>query len=101
LVSVGTYVPTSFTPAQGYTIVFDVLGGGSIYTALNTAVTLTGADRVTSLSSPRAVDMGDIKLTTNVIPVTMIGVAYLLDQVTLQLRCIRFIFYHQNEETKP
>ncbi|KAG0320675.1 hypothetical protein BGZ97_013105 [Linnemannia gamsii] len=80
LVSVGTYVPTSFTPAQGYTIVFDVLGGGSIYTALNTAVTLTGADRVTSLSSPRAVDMGDIKLTTNVIPVTMIGVAYLLDQ---------------------
>ncbi|KAF8949075.1 hypothetical protein BGZ47_011303 [Haplosporangium gracile] len=80
LVSVGTYVPTSYTPAQGYTIVFDLLGGGSIYTTLNTAVSLTGADRVISLSSPRAVDMGGIKLTANVIPVTMVGVAYLLDQ---------------------
>ncbi|KAK5815853.1 hypothetical protein F5H01DRAFT_343101 [Linnemannia elongata] len=80
LVSVGTYVPTSYTPAQGYTIVFDLLGGGSIYTTLNTAVSLTGTDRVTSLSSPRAVDMGGIKLTSNVIPVTMVGVAYLLDQ---------------------
>ncbi|KAF9154410.1 hypothetical protein BG015_001033 [Linnemannia schmuckeri] len=80
LVSVGTYIPTSYTPAQGYTIVFDLLGGGSIYTTLNTAVSLTGTDRVTSLSSPRAVDMGGIKLTVNVIPVTMVGVAYLLDQ---------------------
>ncbi|KAF9546783.1 hypothetical protein EC957_009388 [Mortierella hygrophila] len=80
LVSVGTYIPTANTPAQGYTIVFDLLGGGSIYTALNTAVSLTGADRVTSLSSPRAVDMGGFKLTSNVIPVTMVGVAYLLDQ---------------------
>ncbi|KAG9070812.1 hypothetical protein KI688_008353 [Linnemannia hyalina] len=80
LVSVGTYIPTANTPAQGYTIVFDLLGGGSVYTALDTAVSMTGADRVISLSSPRAVDMGGIKLTSNVIPVTMVGVAYLLDQ---------------------
>ncbi|KAG0214020.1 hypothetical protein BGX33_002532 [Mortierella sp. NVP41] len=71
LVSVGTYIPTTYTPAQGYTVVFDLLGGGSIYTALDTAVLITGSDRIISLASPRPVDMGDIKLTSNAIPINM------------------------------
>ncbi|KAF9913162.1 hypothetical protein EC991_003622 [Linnemannia zychae] len=80
LVSVGTFVPTQNTPAQGYTIVFDQLGGGNIFPALDTSVAISGSDRVITLTSPRPVDMGDIKLTANVIPITMVGVAYLLDQ---------------------
>ncbi|KAF9130736.1 hypothetical protein BGW39_002737 [Mortierella sp. 14UC] len=80
LVSVGTYVPTQNTPAQGYSIVFDQLGGGNIFPSLDTSVAITGTDRVITLASPQPVDMGGIKLTANVIPITMVSVAYLLDQ---------------------
>ncbi|KAF9379518.1 hypothetical protein CPC16_010712 [Podila verticillata] len=81
LVSVGTYVAASNTPVQGYHVVFDAAGGGVIYQTLNSASTQTG-DRIMTLSNPVDVDMGGIKLTTNVIPVTMVGVAYLLDQAS-------------------
>ncbi|KAF9927731.1 hypothetical protein FBU30_002934 [Linnemannia zychae] len=80
LVSVGTYIPTQNTPAQGYSIVFDLIGGGNIFSSLNTAVLLQGADRVISLSTGTPVSMDGIKLTNNVIPVTMVGTAYLIDQ---------------------
>lgn len=82
LVSVGTFVAASNTPVQGYHVVFDSAGGGVIYQTLNSASIQTG-DRVMTLSNPVDVDMGGIKLTTNAIPVTMVGVAYLLDQVNL------------------
>ncbi|KAG0015862.1 hypothetical protein BGZ81_011492 [Podila clonocystis] len=81
LVSVGTYVAASNTPVQGYHVVFDTAGGGVIYQTLNSA-SLTTGDRIMTLSNPVDVDMGGIKLTTNVIPVTMVGVAYLLDQAS-------------------
>ncbi|KAF9347145.1 hypothetical protein BGX26_001370, partial [Mortierella sp. AD094] len=80
LVSVGTFVPSSNTPAQGYHIVFDVNGGGKIYTALSTAAPiLTGLDRVMSLSYTQDVNMNGITLSSNAIPVTMVGVGYILD----------------------
>ncbi|KAG0324841.1 hypothetical protein BG000_002029 [Podila horticola] len=81
LASVGTYVAASNTPVQGYHVVFDAAGGGVIYQTLNSA-SLTTTDRIMTLSNPVDVDMGGIKLTTNVIPVTMVGVAYLLDQAS-------------------
>jgi hypothetical protein len=81
LVSVGTYIPTQFTPAQGHTIVFDQYSSGNIFPALDSSVTFNGTDRVITLASPQPVDMGDIKLTANVIPITMVSIAYLLDQV--------------------
>ncbi|KAK3844012.1 MAG: hypothetical protein J3R72DRAFT_97392 [Linnemannia gamsii] len=80
LVSVGTYVPTQNSPTQGFSIVFDVLGGGNIFPALGTSVSMNGTDRVLTLAASRPVDMSDIKLTANVIPITMVSVAYLLDQ---------------------
>ncbi|KAG0281576.1 hypothetical protein BGZ95_001927 [Linnemannia exigua] len=53
LVSVGTYVPTQNTPAQGFSIVFDVLGSGNIFSALDTSVAMNGTDRVITLAAPR------------------------------------------------
>ncbi|KAF9305092.1 hypothetical protein BGZ74_011439 [Mortierella antarctica] len=81
LVSVGTYVAASNTPVQGYHVVFDTAGGGIIYQTLNSA-SLADTDRIMTLSNPVDIDMGGIKLTTNVIPVTMVGVGYLLDQAS-------------------
>ncbi|KAF8921734.1 hypothetical protein BGZ58_003955, partial [Dissophora ornata] len=53
LLSVGTYVASSNTPAQGYNIVFDANGAGAIYTALDSAAPIvTSQDRILSLSSP-------------------------------------------------
>ncbi|KAF8935763.1 hypothetical protein EDD21DRAFT_364745 [Dissophora ornata] len=81
LLSVGTYIPTSNTPAQGYHIVFDTIGGGVIYTALDSAAPIiTSQDRILSLSSPQNVDMGGFTLTSNAVPITMASVAYILDQ---------------------
>ena len=82
VLSAGTYVATSNTPAQGNLIVFDTFGGGSVYTTLDSATPIvSSSDRVMSLSSQKAVDMSGIKLTPNAVPVTMVGVAYILDQV--------------------
>ncbi|KAF9277590.1 hypothetical protein BGZ74_003300 [Mortierella antarctica] len=80
LVSVGAYVPTSQSPAQGYHIVFDKVGGGVIYTTLNNAAPINGPDRVLSLSNPRNVDMNGIVLTTSAVPVTLSNIAYIIDQ---------------------
>ncbi|KAG0057526.1 hypothetical protein BGZ83_009165 [Gryganskiella cystojenkinii] len=81
LMSVGTYVATSNTPALGNLVVFDTLGGASSYTTLDSASPiLSSADRVMSLSSQLTVDMNGIKLTSNAMSVTMVGVGYILDQ---------------------
>ncbi|KAG0357190.1 hypothetical protein BGZ54_000423, partial [Gamsiella multidivaricata] len=83
LLSVGAYIPTSNTPAQGYHIVFDKNGGGTIYTALDSAAPiLSDLDRILSLSSPQSVDMGGYTLSVNAIPLTMTSVAYILDQAS-------------------
>ncbi|KAF9574105.1 hypothetical protein EC968_007357 [Mortierella alpina] len=79
ILSIGTYVASSNTPAQGYNVVFDNSGGGVIYTALNSASLLL-TDRILSLSSPQPVDMGGITLTTNAITATMNSVGYILDK---------------------
>lgn len=82
LLSVGTYVASSNTPAQGYHIVFDTKGAGVIYTALDSAAPLaTSLDRVLTLSSPTPVDMGGITLTSSAISLTMANVGYILDKV--------------------
>ncbi|KAG0323263.1 hypothetical protein BG000_002683 [Podila horticola] len=80
LVSVGAYVPTSQSPAQGYHVVFDKVGGGVIYTTLDNAAPINGPDRVLSLSNPRSVDMNGIVLTTSAVPVTLFNIAYIIDQ---------------------
>ncbi|KAF9915021.1 hypothetical protein FBU30_002262 [Linnemannia zychae] len=80
LVSVGAYVPTSQSPAQGYHIVFDKVGGGVIYTTLDNALPINGPDRIMSLSNPRNVDMNGIVLTTSAVPVTLSNIAYIIDQ---------------------
>jgi len=82
--SVGTYVASSNTPAQGYNVVFDRSGSGSIYTALSSAAPIvTTQDRILTLSSPQAVDMGGVKLSTNAISATMVGNGYILDKVNI------------------
>ncbi|KAF9933466.1 hypothetical protein BGZ67_004290 [Mortierella alpina] len=81
LLSIGTYVASSNTPAQGYNVVFDNSGGGVIYTVLDSASLLL-TDRILSLSSPQPVDMGGITLTTNAITATMNSVGYILDKAT-------------------
>ncbi|KAF9571299.1 hypothetical protein EC968_000738 [Mortierella alpina] len=82
LLSIGTFVATSNTPAQGYHTVFDASGNsGTIYTTLASAAPiLTSQDRVLSLTSPQQVDMGGVTLTTNALSITMIGVGYILDR---------------------
>ncbi|KAF9960458.1 hypothetical protein BGZ70_008603 [Mortierella alpina] len=84
LLSVGTFVATSNTPAQGYHTVFDASGNsGTIYTTLASATPIvTSQDRVLSLTSPQQVDMGGVTLTTNAISITMIGVGYILDRAS-------------------
>ncbi|KAF9536341.1 hypothetical protein EC957_011321 [Mortierella hygrophila] len=80
LVSVGAYIPTSNTPAQGYHIVFDNNGGGVIYTTLANTAPINNQDHILSLSNPQNVDMNGIKLTTSAVPVTMYSIAYIIDQ---------------------
>ncbi|KAF9917509.1 hypothetical protein BX616_000768 [Lobosporangium transversale] len=81
LLSVGAYVPSSNTPAQGYHIVFDNIGGGVAYTTLASAGSIvSNLDRILSLSNPQSVDMNGIKLTKDAIPITMASVAYILDR---------------------
>ncbi|KAF9282704.1 hypothetical protein BGZ68_005813 [Mortierella alpina] len=84
LLSIGTFVATSNTPAQGYHTVFDASGtSGTIYTTLASAAPLlTGQDRVLSLTSPQPVEMAGVTLTTNAISITMIGVGYILDRAS-------------------
>ncbi|KAF9193977.1 hypothetical protein BGZ50_006822 [Haplosporangium sp. Z 11] len=83
LLSVGSYFPSSSTPAQGYNIVFDNSGGGTIYTALSTASSIAApSDHVVSLSNPQPVDMGDIQLTSDAVSLTMTNVAYILDKAS-------------------
>ncbi|KAF9425357.1 hypothetical protein BGZ94_007593 [Podila epigama] len=81
LVSVGTYIAATNTPVQGYHVVFDSTGGGVIYNTLNSASQQAG-DRIMTLTNAVDVDMNGITLTNNVIPVTMVGVGYLLDQAS-------------------
>ncbi|KAF9161558.1 hypothetical protein BGX21_002126 [Mortierella sp. AD011] len=82
LLSVGTYVASDNTPAQGYHVVFDQNGAGMIYTALSTATLIseTPTDRVQTLSSPQKVDMSGYSLSKLAVPVTMLGVGYILDR---------------------
>ncbi|KAG0038706.1 hypothetical protein BGZ82_011101 [Podila clonocystis] len=80
LVSVGAFIPTSNTPAQGYHIVFDNIGGGVIYTTLANTAPIYNQDHILSLSNPQNVDMNGIKLTTSAVPVTMYSIAYIIDQ---------------------
>ncbi|KAF9900216.1 hypothetical protein BX616_002653 [Lobosporangium transversale] len=81
MLSVGTYIESSNTPAQGYSIVFDKSGEGVIYTTLATAgLSLTGADSTLALSNPRSVDTDGIALTNSAISLTMTGVGYILDK---------------------
>ncbi|CAO3571415.1 unnamed protein product [Mortierella alpina] len=84
LLSVGTFVATSNTPAQGYHTVFDASGNsGTIYTTLASAAPIvTSQDRVLSLTSPQPVDMGGVTLTTNAFSITMISVGYILDRAS-------------------
>ncbi|KAF9997525.1 hypothetical protein BGZ79_008789 [Entomortierella chlamydospora] len=82
LLSVGTYVASDNTPAQGYHVVFDQNGAGMVYTALSTATLIsdTPTDRVQTLSSPQKVDMSGYSLSKLAVPVTMLGVGYILDR---------------------
>ncbi|KAF9358209.1 hypothetical protein BGX34_009029 [Mortierella sp. NVP85] len=83
ILSVGTYVASSNTPAQGYNVVFDRSGGGSIYTALSSAAPIvTTQDRILTLSTPQTVDMGGVKLSNNAISTTMVGSGYILDKMS-------------------
>lgn len=83
LLSVGTFVSSSNTPAQGYHVVFDKSGGGSFFTTLSSAAPIISTqDRVQTLASPQDVDMGGVKLTTNALSVTMTAAGYILDRVT-------------------
>ncbi|KAG0205641.1 hypothetical protein BGX33_007839, partial [Mortierella sp. NVP41] len=83
LLAVGTIETAGTTPTMspGYTIVFDYLGGGVIYSSTGSLSTLaTPSENIINLSNPTAVSMSGITLTTNAIPVTMGNTAYILDQ---------------------
>jgi hypothetical protein len=91
MLSVGTYVSSLTTPAQGFHIVFDTNGGGMIYPTLDSgASTIPSLNSVLTLSSPTPVDMGGITLTSNAISLTMTTTGYILDKVRVSIQ----IFHH-------
>ncbi|KAG0366311.1 hypothetical protein BC939DRAFT_165616 [Gamsiella multidivaricata] len=83
LLSVGAYVASTNTPAQGFHVVFDKNGSGWIFTTLDSASPInSNQDRILSLSSPQTVDMDGITLTNSAFSLTMIGVGYILDKAS-------------------
>ncbi|KAG0242741.1 hypothetical protein B0O80DRAFT_493947 [Mortierella sp. GBAus27b] len=82
LLSVGTFVPSSNTPAQGYNIVFDNNGAGVAYSTVASSAPISTSDRILTFANSQNVDMGGITLTSKAIPVTMGSVAYILDQAS-------------------
>ncbi|KAF9131197.1 hypothetical protein BGW39_002103 [Mortierella sp. 14UC] len=80
LVSVGTFTPSSVSPARGYLTVFDTFGSGRVYPT-------TGYDRsnplitdLLTIGLAQSVDMDNVKLTSEAVPVTAGNVAYILDK---------------------
>ncbi|KAG0278403.1 hypothetical protein BGZ97_009738, partial [Linnemannia gamsii] len=80
LISLGTYTPTASSPARGYLTVFDNAGSGKVFSA-------TGYDRsnplitdLLSLGMSQPVDMNNIKLTSDAVPVNIGTTGYILDK---------------------
>ncbi|KAF8947722.1 hypothetical protein BGZ47_008094 [Haplosporangium gracile] len=80
LISLGTYTPNTVSPARGYLTVFDNAGSGKVYAA-------TGYDKsnplitdLLTLGIPQTVDMNNIKLTLDAIPVNIGTTGYILDK---------------------
>ncbi|KAI1307283.1 hypothetical protein EDD11_004533 [Mortierella claussenii] len=83
LLSVGAYVASGNTPAQGYHIVFDKAGSGIVFTTLDSAAPIASSlDRVLTLSNPQSVDMSGNTLTNNAFSLTMASVGYILDRAS-------------------
>lgn len=82
LLAVGTYGDSFDSTSHGYTIVFDNAGKGQIFTATgNLLSTATNNIPTLTLGIPESVNMNEISLTDNAIPITMGTTAYILDKV--------------------
>ena len=80
MLAVGTY-DASTSLGSGYNIVFDYLGGGTIFNSAGTLAGVNSTDNLINLTNPRVVQTSGVKLTSAAIPITMGSTAYILDQV--------------------
>ncbi|KAG0346578.1 hypothetical protein BG004_001379 [Podila humilis] len=78
VVSVGTFTYNANEPAAAHLVVFDTSGGGTIY-HLASSLNYQLPSHLATLSTPSAVDMNGIVLTSNVFSVNMGDIGYLLD----------------------
>ncbi|KAF9150667.1 hypothetical protein BG015_007513 [Linnemannia schmuckeri] len=81
LLALGTYTPSTGTNSTGFTIVFDKLGEALAYITTGTSATsLYNTTPSMTLSPSIRVNMSNIVLTENAIPVTMSTTGYILDR---------------------
>ncbi|KAF8944164.1 hypothetical protein BGZ47_004560, partial [Haplosporangium gracile] len=81
LLALGTYTPSTGINSTGYTIVFDKLGEALAYNTTGTSATSpTNTTPPMTLSPGIRVNMSNIVLTKNAIPVTMSTTGYILDR---------------------
>lgn len=83
LLALGTYTPSTGTTSSGYTVVFDKAGLGMAYITTGNSVTNDSSTVPSMTLSPGyAVNMNNIVITENAIPVTMSTTGYILDRVS-------------------
>ncbi|KAG0275044.1 hypothetical protein BGZ95_009242 [Linnemannia exigua] len=81
LVAVGTYSSFTGNYSKGYSVVFDTAGRGQAFPALGSSVaTPTTAEKVLTLGIPVDVNMNEIKLTADAIPVTLANTGLIVDK---------------------
>ncbi|KAK3839702.1 MAG: hypothetical protein J3R72DRAFT_175754 [Linnemannia gamsii] len=81
LLSVGTYTAAISGTSFGYSIIFDKLGSGQIFTATSSdQAAANNSITLLSLSNPGTVNMNGIRLSANAVSVTMEGTGYILDK---------------------
>ncbi|KAG0285343.1 hypothetical protein BGZ96_010375 [Linnemannia gamsii] len=82
LLALGTYTPSTGTTSSGHTIVFDKAGLGLAYIATGNSVTnISSTVPSMTLSPGYAVNMNNIVITEDAIPVTMSTTGYILDRI--------------------
>lgn len=88
MLSVGTYTPTTLGDSQGYSVIFDNLGKGQVYSATGSdQATLNNTIPVLILSNPGSVNMNGIVLSSDAVSVTMGDTGYILDKVRQRYVC--------------
>ncbi|KAG0271982.1 hypothetical protein BGZ96_005544, partial [Linnemannia gamsii] len=80
LISLGTYIPGTVSPAPGYLTVFDNSGSGRVYATSGYDKSNPLVTDLLSLGTSQPVDMNSIKLTSDAVPVNIGTTGYVLDK---------------------